>query len=152
MRAARLLAIVCLVAAPAFAGDRVPEDALHGGWAFETAPYRGGCILSGQFTLTAGAEPGRMACEFVATERCGGEDGRAITTSQTCQASYNGTALSVWSTLDGLMNAPDGYAETRYLPDHFLVEPQSPDLMTGTWYDLQTSSGVTFRREEKPMF
>ena len=153
---ARILLSTVLIAglanaAKASEGSGLTEADLHGAWSFETDPYRQNCIISGQLNLDEGAGGGGFSCEFVATEQCGGPDGRSITTSQRCEARFNGESLSIWSTVDGFLNAPDGYREQQYLPDHFLVEPASAALMSGQWYDLQTSAPVTFRRPDIPV-
>lgn len=113
-----------------------------GSWSFETAPYREAtCVMSGNMNIQATPTPDVFNCSFTAIEACEAREKWVV--EQTCKAvSVEGKVL-VESSIVNFLEARDYTAS--YAPDHFQLQVQSRELMTGSLISAVTAP-VEFRR------
>ena len=119
---------------------------ITGAWSFETDIKRKGCIITGNMTISAPEENGIRTCSFVSRETCDIDPDQSWQIDQTCRIVPQGPKYIIRSKVEASLT--DGYAAANYLPDHFVVEPESPKRMTGLWQDRNFAAPVVFWRDE----
>lgn len=138
-------ALVCVMFGGHFIGLAYAQD-IAGAWSFQTDIKRKGCTISGNMTISQADESGIRTCSFVSSESCEIAPDASWEIDQTCRIVPQGPKYIIRSKVEGSLT--DGYAITNYLPDHFVVEPESPIRMTGLWQDRNFAAPVVFWRDE----
>ncbi len=119
---------------------------IGGAWSFKTDIERKGCSITGNMSISAPDENQIRTCSFVSRETCDFDPEQSWQVDQTCRIVPQERAYIIRSKVVGSLT--EGYSASGYLPDHFIVEPQSPTRMTGLWQDRNFSAPVVFWRDE----
>lgn len=140
-------ALLALVTSLALAWPAGAEENITGAWSFKTDIKRKGCTITGNMTISPPEESGARTCSFVSTETCSldGDTG-AWQMDQVCRITPQGDRYIFRSKVIGTLT--DGYNAQNYLPDHFVVKPESDKRMTGIWQDSAYSAPVIFWRDD----
>jgi hypothetical protein len=130
------VALSGLAGASPAAAKPAARDPVLGAWAFETAPYKGGCKMRGEMSIRAGAAANRYLCSFVATETSPSFKVRA---DQSCTAVKDGAKLTVTAKIEKLSPAdvpyaPDDWALTIVDSSKMIGELRSADIAPVTFY------------------
>ena len=137
--------LLALVVAGAGNETATAQD-ISGAWSFETEIKRKGCTITGNMSISAPDENQIRTCSFVSRETCDIDPEQSWQIDQTCRIVPQARKFIIRSKVVGSLT--EGYAANRYLPDHFIVEPESPNRMTGLWQDRNFSAPVVFWRDE----
>ncbi|MEM9667569.1 MAG: hypothetical protein AAF950_01480 [Pseudomonadota bacterium] len=121
------------------------ED-ISGAWSFRTDVKAKECTLTGNMTISQPEENGSRTCSFVSRESCEYAPGISWQMDQACRITPQGNKLIIRSEV--IRSLTPGYSVSNYLPDHFVVEPQSQSLMTGVWQDANYAAPVEFWRDD----
>lgn len=124
----------------------VAAQDITGAWSFKTDIERKGCTITGNMSITRPDEDGARTCSFVSTEICEFMPEREITVDQACRITSEDERYIIRSEVIGSLT--EGYDIGNYLPDHFVVKPESPERMTGFWQDRNYAAPVVFWRDE----
>ena len=135
------LGLLSGLAAPA----SLAED-IGGAWSFETNIKAKGCTITGNMSISAADEDGIRTCSFVSSETCKFDPDQSWQVDQSCRIIPSGPKYIIRSTVIGSLT--EGYSAAGYLPDHFIVQPESPKRMTGLWQDSNFTASVVFWRDE----
>ena len=120
----------------------VPPSSIVGAWSFETELYRGqSCKMSGNMNINPTDRPNVFNCSFTAIEDCIGQDEWVV--EQTCKLVNTEGRLTVKSQIVNFLQSKEYTAS--YAPDHFSLQVQNRQLMTGSLISAVTAP-VTFRR------
>lgn len=117
-----------------------------GAWSFQTDIKRKGCTIVGNMTISLPAENGTRTCAFVSTETCKANPDQSWQVEQTCRITPQNESLIIRSKVEGTLT--EGYNVANYLPDHFVLRPESSMKMTGIWQDSAYSAPVIFWRDD----
>lgn len=119
---------------------------VRGAWSFKTDIARKGCTITGNMTISVPNESGIRTCSFVSTETCSAAPDQSWQIDQTCRITPQGESLIIRSKVRSSLT--EGYNVANYLPDHFVVRPESSQSMTGIWQDRNYSAPVVFWRDD----
>ncbi|MEM8637013.1 MAG: hypothetical protein AAGF33_18770 [Pseudomonadota bacterium] len=118
------------------------QNDIIGSWTFETDRYHSGvCRLYGTMKVRTTPEDGVYRCAVTAVEDCIEQERWVV--EQTCSAYRADDTLSVRSKIVSFIEA-DVNPE-NYVPDHFALEIESPNLMVGSLVSAIIAP-VEFRR------
>ncbi|MEO1476258.1 MAG: hypothetical protein AAFS13_07730 [Pseudomonadota bacterium] len=143
---ARSIRIALVGALLAVCVGTAQANEIAGAWSFRTDVKAKGCTLTGNMTISQAEENGSRTCSFVSTETCGGVLDMSWQMDQSCRVTPDGESLIIRSKV--IRSLTPGYSVTNYLPDHFVVEPESSTLMTGIWQDANFAAPVEFWRDD----
>lgn len=137
-----LIAGIFLV--PTALGQQAPKgtERAIGNWRFQSVPYRDHtCQISGTMQIRPDKQTGDLACAFTAVEACIGQDRWIV--EQTCSVEKNGDQIAMRSSIINFIES-DIIADT-YMPDHFVLNIDSADRMSGQLISA-VSAAVEFVR------
>lgn len=141
MRAAWLLGLATALALPA----QAESNDIAGAWSFKTNIKRKGCTITGNMTISQPSETGTRTCSFVSREICQQDPDLSWQIEQSCRVTPQAEKYIIRSTV--IASLTPGYPAANYLPDHFVVTPESAARMTGIWQDSQYAAPVVFWRD-----
>ncbi|MEO0882611.1 MAG: hypothetical protein AAFY34_07725 [Pseudomonadota bacterium] len=145
-RLATVLAGMTALSTLALATPAEAETNITGAWSFRANVKIKGCVLTGNMTISQPADNGIRTCSFVSTEACEYAPGESWQMDQACRVTPQGDKYIIRSKV--IRSLTPGYSLQNYLPDHFVVEPESSSLMTGIWQDANYAAPVEFWRDD----
>lgn len=140
------IAVAALLTMAAFPASAEASENISGAWSFRADVKQKGCTLTGNMTISQPAENGTRICSFVSRETCEYAPDEAWQMDQTCRVTPQGVKFIIRSKV--LRSLTPGYSKDNYLPDHFVVEPESSSLMRGIWQDANFAAPVEFWRDD----
>ncbi|MEM8637014.1 MAG: hypothetical protein AAGF33_18775 [Pseudomonadota bacterium] len=146
MRASTRLAVLALASVSMLLPAASAQDAVSGAWSFRADVRQKGCVLTGNMTISQPAQNGTRTCSFVSRETCEDIPDTSWQMDQTCKITPQGDKMIIRSKV--VRSLTPGYSIQNYLPDHFVVEPESSSLMTGIWQDANFAAPVEFWRDD----
>lgn len=110
--------------------DSEPRHNIRGNWTF-VSELDQPCTFDGTAFIGEALEGG-LACELTAHQSCeavGQDDPVSWTVRQTCKVTRSGNQLLIQSEIKEFLG---GNFSASYLPDHFILDVKSDDLMEGS--------------------
>ena len=107
---------------------------VRGAWQFQTAPYDGGCVMTGDLIVRGDAKSGYI-CRLVAHEAC---PEITVTAQQTCRLTEERGAVTIKSRLERV-------TVPNYAPDNFALRMESAARMTGQLRSADIAPVTFFR-------
>jgi hypothetical protein len=135
-----LLIPLTLAAAIAIAAAGKPSP-VTGAWSFKTQPYDGGCVMTGELSVSSAPRNGSYSCKLVARETC---PDLKITAQQVCTLTEKNGKVAIKSSI-ALLSDPS----MAYSPDNFELTLESAARMTGELRSADIAP-VLFYRGEVP--
>ncbi|MEM6900720.1 MAG: hypothetical protein AAF583_13220 [Pseudomonadota bacterium] len=146
MRASTRRAVLALASVFMLLPAANAQDTVSGAWSFRADVRQKGCVLTGSMTISQPAPNGTRTCSFVSRETCEYAPDTSWQMDQTCKITPQGEKMIIRSKV--VRSLTPGYSIQNYLPDHFVVEPESNSLMTGIWQDANFAAPVEFWRDD----